>query len=55
MPKKRFGAEQIVVRVLQIEGSMAQGKSTPVTCRNIAPERLDERLDDELFYNLKEV
>ena len=34
MPKKRFGAEQIVTLLRQIEVSMAQGKSTPVACRD---------------------
>jgi hypothetical protein len=29
MPKKRFGAEQIVTRLRQIEVLMAQGKSPP--------------------------
>ena len=33
MPKKRFGAEQIVTLLRQIEVSMAQGKSTPEACR----------------------
>jgi hypothetical protein len=33
MPKKRFSAEQIVTLLRQIEGSMAQGKPTPVACR----------------------
>jgi hypothetical protein len=32
MPKKRFGTEQIVTLLRQIEVSMAQGKSTPVAC-----------------------
>ncbi len=30
MLKKKFGAEQIVTLLCQIEVSMAQGKSTPV-------------------------
>jgi hypothetical protein len=30
MPKKRFGAEQIVTLLRQIEVSKAQGKPTPV-------------------------
>jgi hypothetical protein len=34
MPKKRFGAEQIVTLLRQIEVSMAQGKPTPVACRD---------------------
>ena len=34
MPKKRFSAEQIVTRLLQIEVSMLQGKSTLVACRD---------------------
>ena len=33
MPKKRFSAEQIVVVLRQIEVLMAQGKATPVACR----------------------
>ena len=33
MPKKRFSAEQIVTLLRQIEVSMAQGKATPVVCR----------------------
>ena len=35
MPKKRFGAEQIVTLLRQIEVSMAQGKPTPVACRDV--------------------
>ena len=34
MPKKRFSAEQIVTLLRQIEVSMAQGKSSPVACRD---------------------
>jgi hypothetical protein len=34
MPKKRFGAEQIVTLLRQIEVSMAQGKATAVACRD---------------------
>jgi hypothetical protein len=34
MPKKKFGAEQIVTLLRQIEVSMAQGKATPVACRD---------------------
>jgi transposase-like protein len=34
MPKKRFSAEQIVMLLRQIEVSLAQGKSTPVACRD---------------------
>ena len=33
MPKKRFGAEQIVTLLRQIEVLMAQGKSPPEACR----------------------
>ena len=33
MPKKRFSAEQIVTVLRQIEVGMAQGKATPVACR----------------------
>jgi hypothetical protein len=36
MPKKRFSAEQIVTLLRQIEVSMAQGKPTPVACREAA-------------------
>ena len=32
--KKRFSAEQIVVLLRQIEVSMAQGKPTPMACRD---------------------
>jgi putative transposase len=34
MPKKRFGAEQIVTLRRQIEVSMAQGNAAPVACRD---------------------
>jgi putative transposase len=34
MPKKRFSAQQIVTLLRQIEVSMAQGKATPVACRD---------------------
>jgi hypothetical protein len=34
MPKKRFGAEQVVTLLRQIELSMAQGKPTPVAYRD---------------------
>jgi hypothetical protein len=34
MPKKMFGAEQIVTLLRQIEVSTAQGKSAPVACRD---------------------
>src|SRR5674476_562537 len=34
MPKKRFSAEQIVTLLRQIEVLMAQGKPTPVDCRD---------------------
>ncbi len=34
MPKKRFSAEQIVTLLRQIEVSMAQGKATPIACRD---------------------
>jgi len=54
MPKKRFGAEQIVTLLRQIEVSMAQGKATPVACRDIAAELRDELLNGEIFYSLKE-
>ena len=34
MQKKRFGAEQIVTLLRQMEVSTAQGKSAPVACRD---------------------
>jgi hypothetical protein len=34
MPKRRFSTEQIVTPLRQIEVSMAQGKPTPVACRD---------------------
>jgi hypothetical protein len=34
MPKKRFGAEQIVTLLRQIEVSMAQGKFAPEACQD---------------------
>jgi hypothetical protein len=34
MPKKRFGAEQIVTLLRQIEVLMVQGKSALVACRD---------------------
>ena len=34
MPKKRFSADQIVTLLRQIEVLMAQGKPTPVACRD---------------------
>jgi putative transposase len=34
MPKKRFGAEQIVTLLRQIEVLMVQGKSAPEACRD---------------------
>ena len=33
MAKRRFGAEQIVMLLRQIEVSMGQGKSTQIACR----------------------
>ena len=33
MPKKRFGSEQIVTLLRQIEVLMAQGKSAPEACQ----------------------
>lgn len=33
MPRKVFTPEQIVAVLRQIEGSIAQGKSTPIACR----------------------
>ena len=52
MPKKRFGAEQIVTLLRQIEVSMAQGKLAPVACRDIAAELRDELLNGEIFYRV---
>jgi hypothetical protein len=34
MPRKWFSAEQIVTLLRQIEVSMAQGKATPMACRD---------------------
>jgi hypothetical protein len=39
MPKKRFGAEQIVTLLRQIEVSMAQGKSAPKASRDAGKYR----------------
>jgi hypothetical protein len=36
MPKKRFGAEQIVTLLRQIEVSIGQGKAAPAVCRDAA-------------------
>ena len=36
MPKKRFGAEQIVTLRRQIEVTMSQGKSAQLACREPA-------------------
>jgi putative transposase len=57
MPKKRFGAEQIVTLLRQIEVSMAQGKSAPEACREAGISQQsfrDELLNGEIFYSLKE-
>jgi putative transposase len=57
MPKKRFSAEQIVTLLRQIEVSMAQGKPTPVACRDAGISQQsyrDELLNGEIFYSLKE-
>ena len=56
MPKKRFSAEQIVTLLRQIEVLMAQGKPTPVACRDagISLQLRDELLNGEIFYSLKE-
>jgi transposase InsO family protein len=56
MPKKRFGAEQIVTLLRQIEVLMAQGKSPPEACREagISQQLRDELLNGEIFYSLKE-
>ena len=56
MPKKRFGAEQIVTLLRQIEVLMAQGKTTPEACREagISQQQRDELLNGEIFYSLKE-
>jgi len=43
MLKKRFGAEQIVTLLRQIEVSMVQGKSAPVACR-------DARISQRSYY-----
>ena len=56
MPKKRFGAEQIVTLLRQIEVLMAQGKSAPEACRDagVSQQLCDELLNGEIFYSLKE-
>jgi putative transposase len=57
MPKKRFSAEQIVTLLRQIEVLMAQGKPTPVACRDAGislQSFRDELLNGEIFYSLKE-
>jgi putative transposase len=56
MPKKRFGAEQIVTLLRQIEVLIAQGKRAPVACRDagISQQLRDELLNGEIFYSLKE-
>lgn len=43
MPKKRFSAEQIVRLLRQIEILMAQGKPTPVACRDAGISLLDKK------------
>ena len=35
--EKKFGAEQVVMLLCQIEVLMAQGNSTPVACRDLVP------------------
>ena len=56
MPKKRFGAEQIVTPLRQIEVLMAQGNSAPGLpgSWDIAAELRDECLNQEILYSLKE-
>ena len=54
MPKKRFSAEQIVTVLRQIEVLMAQGKATPVACRDAGislQSFRDELLNGEIFYS----
>jgi len=56
MPKKRFGAEQIVTLLRQIEVAVGQGKSSQIACRDagISEQLRDELLNGEIFYSLKE-
>ncbi len=57
MPKKWFGAEQIVTLLRQIEVPTARGNATPMACREAAislAELRDELLNGEIFYSLKE-
>ena len=43
MPKKRYGPEQIVGKLRQIEVLISQGKTIPVACR-------DAGITDQTFY-----
>jgi len=43
MPKKKYGPEQIVLLLRQIEVATAQGKSIPVACREAG-------ISDQSFY-----
>ena len=55
MPKKRFGAEQIVTLLRQIEVVMDQCKSTQIAYREagIGTELRDELLNGEIFYTFR--
>ena len=43
MPKQRFGAEQIVTKLRQVEMLQSQGKSTFVACK-------EARLTEQCYY-----
>lgn len=57
MPKKRFGPEQIVTLLRQIEVTMGQGKSAQLACREagiLEQNFRDELLNSEIFNSLKD-
>jgi len=57
MAKKRFGPEQVVTLLRQIEVAMSSGKSIGVACREagISEQSFrDELLNGEIFYSLRE-
>ena len=57
MAKKRFGPEQVVTLLRQIEVAMSSGKSIGVACREagiLEQSFRDELLNGEIFYSLKE-
>ena len=56
--RKRFGAEEVVKLLRQIEVLQGNGKSLPEACKavGIVEQTLrDELLNGELFYGLKEL